>query len=205
MNPNSTASKLIVIFLELIIPIIGYAFWNWDFVFIMLFFAIDWFVLVIFQTIKIRECYKLRLSSKDRQYLGLSLFFILSKFIGTILVSIVICTIVIPDFNFEHELMRFLAYKDSGIAQGYFLVPLCLLNGYLMYQRDFVKPQLQHNKKVREIFRKSVAIHIIIFVICLFVAALSYFFQLEEIILLYIALACILAGKLYFQILRPNL
>jgi len=204
MDPNSRVSKLALILVELLIPVIGYVFWNWDFVFIMLFFALDWFVLVIFQFVKIRQCYKLPLKPLDKQYLGVTMFFILSKFVATICITIGVCYISIPDFNLEHEFTRFLSYKDSGIAQGYFLIPICFLNGYLMYKRDFVKPKLHETKTTKEIFKKSVVIHITTFIVCSAVATLTYFFKFEEIVLLYISLTCILIGKLYFQVVKTN-
>ncbi len=204
MDPNSKASKLIFILIELLIPIIGYVFWNWDFVFIMLFFALDWLVLVIFQFVKIRQCYKEPLSPSDKQYLGVTVFFILSKFIATICITIGVCYITIPNFNLEQEFIRFITYKDAGIAQGFFLVPLCFLNGYLMYKRDFVQPKLYQTKTAKEIFKKSVVIHITTFIVCSAVATLTYFFKFEEIVLLYISLTSILIGKLYFQVVKSN-
>ncbi len=204
MNPNSTSSKLILILLELIIPLIGFLFWKWDFVFIMLFFALDWFVVVLFQFVKINVCLKRELDMSDKRFIGLTAFIILSKFLGSLMIVIGVCYTLLPNFDLSSEFERFLSYKDSGMAQGYFLIPLCLLNGYLIYQRDFAKPKLYETKSIREIFMKSFTIHIVVFVICIIIAALAIYLKLSPEVLLYIALGTIFAGKVYFQILKTN-
>ena len=204
MNPNSTSAKLILILLELIIPLIGFLFWKWDFVFIMLFFALDWLVVVLFQFVKISVCFKQELKTSDKRFIGLTAFIILSKFLGSLLIVIGVCYTLIPNFDLSAEFERFLSYKDSGIAQGYFLIPLCLVNGYLIYQRDFAKPKLYETKTIREIFMRTFTIHIVVFVICIIIAALAIYLQLSPEVLLYIALGTTLAGKVYFQILKTN-
>lgn len=204
MNPNSTSAKLVLILLELLIPLIGFLFWNWDFVFIMLFFALDWLVVVLFQFVKIRVCLKKEIESSDKRYLGLTAFIILSKFIGSLMIVIGVCYTILPNFDLTAEFERFLSYKDSGLAQGYFLVPLCLLNGYLIYHRDFSKPKLYEHQTIRQIFGKTFAIHIVTFIVCILIAALAIYLHLSQEVLLYIALGTILTGKVYFQILKTN-
>jgi len=204
MNPNSNSAKFVLILLELIIPLIGFLFWNWDFVFIILFFAIDWLVLILFQFLKMRECLKLGLRKSDKQYMALTILVLLSMFLATVFILTGICYISIPKFNLSAEITRFLSYKDSGIAQGYFLIPLCLLNGYLIYQRDFLKPKIYQIKTIREIFSRTFTIHITIFIVCSIIGSLVYFQHFNEVILLYIALGTIFIGKIYFQLIKPN-
>jgi len=120
------------------------------------------------------------------------------------MIVIGVCYTILPNFDLTAEFERFLSYKDSGLAQGYFLVPLCLLNGYLIYQRDFSKPKLYEHQTIRQIFGKTFAIHIVTFIVCILIAALAIYLHLSQEVLLYIALGTILTGKVYFQILKTN-
>lgn len=204
MNPQSNSSKIVLILLELIIPLIGFLFWNWGFVFIMLFFALDWFVLLLFQFVKMRQYLKLGLNPTEKRFLFTISSVLLCTFLSTLSIAMVICYISVPNFNLTQEIIRFLTYEDTGIQQGYLLIPICFLNGYMIYQRDFSKPKTHHIKTVKEVFAPSVTIHIVTMMFSSIVGALTYFLQLNGEVLLYIALASILLGKVYFQIIKSN-
>lgn len=43
-----------------------------------------------------------------------------------------------PQIDFYKEFIQFLSYKDMGIAQGYFLLPLIALVGFQRYKMEFL-------------------------------------------------------------------
>jgi hypothetical protein len=43
-----------------------------------------------------------------------------------------------------------MTYEDMGVSQGLFLIPLMILNGYLVYKQQFLMPARYRTLEVRE-------------------------------------------------------
>jgi hypothetical protein len=45
---------------------------------------------------------------------------------------------LVPTIDFTKEMLAFWKYKDMGIEQGYFLLPLIVIAGYQRYKMEFL-------------------------------------------------------------------
>ena len=201
---NGIPGKLLLIFTELLIPILGYFFWNWDFIFIMLFFVIDWFVLILFHFVKINTYRKLGFNAQDKQFVIRASILFISSFLAALTIAILSFNKIIKNFSLTSEISDFMHYKDTGIEQGYLLIPICLLSGYLIHKREFILPKVVEFKTIQSVFKNSIIIHLFIPAVVSIICILGYLCQLSTEVLLYISLGCIIVGKVYFQTIKSE-
>lgn len=129
--------KLIQIFADIIIPLLGFLIWNWSFYFILLFFLLDYFVFNVFSFVKHQKIVK---------YNGSHSFFPMKELLYTLVIVYFSCLLIfmalpmIGPFDFKKDTWNFLAYEDMGIAQGYVLLPLLVYGGYAQYKLQFLIP-----------------------------------------------------------------
>lgn len=104
---------------EVVLPLIGVFAWNWSFDFICWFYAIDLFINALVGLIRHRRFHN---------SMGLILPWI--EFV------LVILLVDLSGNNCWDSWKNFLAFKDIGIAQGYVLVPLVLVNEWMRWKLE---------------------------------------------------------------------
>ena len=114
-----TDSRIQRILAEVLLPLIGIFAWQWSFDFICWFYAIDVFFNAIVGLVRHRQF---------RTPIGFAL-----PWLELIMVLILI---VLSGKNVWSSFNDFLAYKDMGIAQGYILIPLILLNEWMRWKLE---------------------------------------------------------------------
>ena len=114
--------KLIQLFGDALIPLLGFFWWGWSLYFIILFYLIDYLSNEIFRHIKSRKIVTYqKVKNSKWLYKGLiSATLLLGSYV---LIHFAMRTIH-PDINFTKEIVKFWTYKDLGIEQGYILLPL---------------------------------------------------------------------------------
>lgn len=135
--------KFIQLIGDLIIPLIGYFYWNWSLYFIVVFLIID---------LIIKEIYVIKKSTLiiHSQHFNQQNPKIKNRVL--ILTSIVILSIAIlfshlffygfiKEFKVTEELYKFVMYKELGIPQCLILIPLLFLGGNLQFKMEFIKPK----------------------------------------------------------------
>lgn len=131
---------LVQTLLEALIPVIGYFEWGWDLSFILLFYLLDWLLAFGILVAKGRKRFSYSRNAAEKKLL-------VRRIASGFLLLIVTCAVIglgvvflQPDLSWPQRIVDFLAYEDMGIAQGYVLVPLILLNGILLYRQQFLLP-----------------------------------------------------------------
>jgi hypothetical protein len=122
---------------ELVIPLLGYFFWDWSLLFILLFYLIENLFFSYFRIETIREIKKTVLKTEQkREYQDLvkSFFLWLIEFI---LVHIFIM-LIYPNQSFTTEWINFFMYQDLGIPQGIILLPLIYFSSQMKKKQDVI-------------------------------------------------------------------
>ena len=113
---DSRVQRLIA---EVLFPLMGILFWDWTLNFIVWFYAIDLILTAVVNVVRNRKT--ILLFEIALPFAELSLLFLI---------------IFISSNGIGASFFAFLSYKDMGIAQGYFLVPILLLNEWLKWKME---------------------------------------------------------------------
>jgi hypothetical protein len=134
---NKRTTFFIQLIGELVIPLLGYFFWDWSLLFILLFYLIENLFFSYFRIETIRVIKKTVLKTEQkREYQDLvkSFFLWLIEFI---LVHIFIM-LIYPNQSFTTEWINFFMYQDLGIPQGIILLPLIYFSSQMKKKQDVI-------------------------------------------------------------------
>lgn len=149
MHPNRI--KLIQTLGELLIPLLGYFFWQWNFYFIALFYFLDLIANTCFLPLKLSKIEgTANLKTKIIQHY---LFYVLSL-IGIFCLGVLLSGKIIPNFDLIAQSKSFFLLKDMGIAQGFFLIPLVFYAAYMQYKMEFLIPKKFSQISVNQLLKK---------------------------------------------------
>lgn len=191
---------LVLLIAELIIPVLGYFFWNWDYSFILLYYAFDWIFFLIFQGIKLRKRLQITASKDERGNAIRAIIIYSGSFLVSIAAILYVSEQVDPHFDFIDRFNAFMRYKDMGFEQGYLLVPLCFLNAYNAYKRQFVLPNIAERLTVSQFIGISLVQHLILTSAVIIISATILLGNLSPNIFLVACIFGVFAGKAYFQL-----
>lgn len=134
--------KLIQAFGELLIPLVGFFFLDWNLYFILLFLFIDLLVTEVFLNFKAAKIhnYSPGVNPKKKWYF-LAGFSALLSFLLIVLSHIAV-KYISGEANFQEQFVEFLMYEEMGIPipQGVILLPLVALGNYQQYKMFFLMP-----------------------------------------------------------------
>ena len=131
--------KLILAFGELLIPILGFYWWQWDLHFIFLFYYLDVVASLVIYAVKIRKIELFRSGKWNLQHhFPAILKWYMSVIVGLIFFEIGLM-FVYPELNLMNSLIDFLSYEELGIPQGIIILPLIALMNYQQYQLLFIQ------------------------------------------------------------------
>lgn len=130
-------NKLILLIGDVIIPILGYFFWNWNVYFIFLFLFLDLLSYNILYFYKHRKIQRFRNASINKALFTLHA----SSLIITTTLLFVGYTYLfnsIQSTSYTTEIVAFFLYKDMGFAQGYILLPIIIITALMTYKTEFI-------------------------------------------------------------------
>jgi hypothetical protein len=127
MNRQEKIASLIG---DIVIPILGFFFWNWSIYFICLFFLLDQL------SREVSQVYRMRYIKTQVQISYRSYFLNLLIFIAFFLMAHWYNFMLHPTINFAHEMNAFFWYQDSGIAQGFILFPLVIFSERMRFKMN---------------------------------------------------------------------
>lgn len=136
---------------ELVIPLLGYFFWEWTLHFVILFFSLD---LILGHTFTVLKLRKINLYNPEKNPVQEMRKFAIT---GTILVLIILFVANVGVFSVETEpdfatsLKNFFFLKEMGIPQGFVLLPLLILINIQFYKITFLNPQRYRTMTVKEL------------------------------------------------------
>lgn len=174
MRINPTYIQLIG---DAIIPLLGYFLWDWGLYFIVLFYVLDYVcneIITHFKAAKIKQALNLAPGKKNQDLLSLSLL-VFTLFLVHIAVGR-----IQPTIDFLHEIIHFLTYKDLGIEQGYFLIPLVFFTGYQRYKMEFIATGKFAKTPLNQLWTAHYKIHLLILSLCALVIGSASFFILPD-------------------------
>jgi hypothetical protein len=193
---NKRTTFFIQLIGELVIPLVGYFFWDWSLLFILLFYLIENLFFSYFRIETIREIKKTVLKTEQkREYQDLVISFFL-WLIECILVHLFIM-LIYPNQSFTTEWINFFMYQDLGIPQGIILLPLIYFSSQMKKKQDVVFT-IRNMKSVDELillkvnFRQS-WVSIAIWGV---IIGMNYFVSLHELINLSFVLLILIARGL---------
>lgn len=130
--------KFIQLLGDAVIPLMGFFWWNWSLYYIVLFYLLDYLSNEVILNLKSKKITSYQEIDSKIWVKKASMSFLLFL-IGIVLVHLSM-KMLHPKIDFYKEFIQFLSYKDMGIAQGYFLLPLIALVGYQRYKMEFLMP-----------------------------------------------------------------
>ena len=94
-------------------------------------------------------------------------------------------TLVVKDaeFNLLKELIDFWNYKDMGFAQGYILIPLVIVMGFMQYKNEFILPKLYENQSLEFIWKKHIKALIVLLSFSSLTFGILQFIKINDLIL----------------------
>ena len=130
--------KIIQLIGDAVIPLLGFFWWNWSLYFIVIFYLLDYLSNEVILNLKSKKITTFQEIDSKIWIQKASLSFLLFL-LGIVLVHLSM-KMLHPQIDFYKEFIEFLSYKDMGIAQGYFLLPLIALVGFQRYKMEFLMP-----------------------------------------------------------------
>lgn len=171
--------KYLQLITDAIIPLLGYFFWHWNLYFIVLFYLLDYLAYEVFSHVKARKVSSLK--QDNSTWLKLGIVSIVLFVLNSVLVQITMKSLV-PTIDFTKEIIAFWNYKDMGIEQGYFLLPLIVIAGYQRYKMEFLMTGMFQKITIRQIFLKDIQAQLIALGFIALTFGLSYFIVFPEIV-----------------------
>jgi len=171
--------KYLQLITDAIIPLLGYFFWHWNLYFIVLFYLLDYLAYEVFSHVKARKVSSLK--QDNSTWLKLGIVSIVLFVLNSVLVQITMKSLV-PTIDFTKEIIAFWNYKDMGIEQGYFLLPLIVIAGYQRYKMEFLMTGMFQKITIRQIFTKDIQAQLIALGFIALTFGLSFFIVFPEIV-----------------------
>lgn len=171
--------------IEALLPILGYFYWSWDASFILMFFLIDWLLYWVLTLFKARKRIDFSGNETEKQIATRHLAIAFLCILSTSLAVFFTLPNMHPDFSWTERIWAFLSYSDMGIQQGFILIPLMTLSGYLTYKQQFLLPQLFRKYPVSQFTRESVKQGIILSLAFGITLLISRFIHIPDEVLLF--------------------
>jgi hypothetical protein len=165
---------------DAIIPLLGYFFWHWNLYFIVLFYLLDYLAYEVFSHVKAKKVTSFK-KEHNNKWLKLGMISAVLIVVNVVFVHITMKALV-PTIDFTKEMLAFLKYKDMGIEQGYFLLPLIVMAGYQRYKMEFLMTGLFQKITIHQIFTKHIQAQLIAFGFIALTFGLSFLIVFPEII-----------------------
>ncbi|WP_300663538.1 hypothetical protein [Fluviicola sp.] len=187
---------------EALLPVLGYFYWSWDASFILMFYLIDWLLFWVLTLFKARKRLDFSGNETEKQVAAKHLAIAFLCILSTSLAVFFTLPNIHAGFSWAERIWAFLSYSDMGIQQGFVLIPLMVLSGYLTYKQQFLLPQLFRKYPVSQFTQESVKQGIILSLVFGITLLISRFVQIPDEVILF---GTVLGVVIYRLITRGNL
>jgi len=179
--------KYIQIIGDAVIPLLGFFVWNWNIYFILLFYLLDLLVKEVVMNFKSNRIVKFQseIGLNNNSSKNELKFRFLSSIILIFSLFVIHFALVVKDneFNLLKELIDFWNYKDMGFAQGYILIPLLIVMGFMQYKNEFILPKLYENQSLNFIWKKHIKALIVLLSFSSLTFGILQFVKINDLIL----------------------
>lgn len=175
--------------LDIIFTILGYFFWDWSLLIIIIFYLLDFF---ISETFTYRKIWK----SKQAQEVKLNPIFYISIF--CFLASVIAMTLYIKwifEIEFNPENNQWVSIKEFMKSDGIFFIPLIGLNYYLMDKMTFFKLKKEYQFDVSKEIKRQFILLISGIILAIIGLLLYQFISVKDITFI----AIILIGRAIYE------
>lgn len=162
---------------DAIIPLLGYFLWDWSLYFIVLFYLLDYVCNEIIIHLKVHKTNRSNATETMSRSKGMFSFLLLVSVLFIVHVAV---KRIQPTIDFPNEIVHFVTYKDLGIEQGYFLIPLVFFTGYQRYKMDFIATGKFTKTSSKNLWNAHIKIHLLILSLCSLVIGSASFFVLPD-------------------------
>lgn len=176
--------KIIRLLSDLLIPVLGFYFWDWNLYFILLFFCLD---MVAGEITLFLKAKKIAAFQADPQIRNGRVFGIISLLLLSLnIVFIHLGVFAINEgFAFKKEVISFLAYEEMGIKQGYILLPLIGLMAFSQYYSEFLVVKKYEFIRYKELFKRNFQLKFAILIFTTLLSLVAVGLALKEEVLLW--------------------
>lgn len=178
---------------DAVIPLLGFFAWNWSIYFIFLFYILDLITREVIFHLKARKINDFqktpRIEYGKQKSFGLALMIII------ILMMHLVSWLLNPKIEFVHEIISFLTYTEMGIPQGFILVPLVALAGYMQFKTEFVLPEMFKKMTIQKLLTQHVRSSLYLVLLGLFILVISFFVKNNQ----WLILVLIVFSQMIFQ------
>jgi hypothetical protein len=179
--------KYIQIIGDAVIPLLGFFVWNWNIYFILLFYLLDLLVKEVVMNFKSNRIVKFQseIGLNNNSSKNELKFRFLSSILLIFSLFVIHFALVVKDneFNLLKELIDFWNYKDMGFAQGYILIPLLIVMGFMQYKNEFILPKLYENQSLNFIWKKHIKALIVLLSFSSLTFGILQFVKINDLIL----------------------
>jgi len=195
---SADRNRIVQLMGELLIPFLGYFWWNWSLYFIFLFMFLDlisYHVLYYYKWRKIADFHSYRSVQPDFKQLTLHLVTLIVFLIGIFLGYSALLN-HLEKTSESAEILRFITYRDMGFAQGYVLIPFIALQAWMSFRVEFLMKGKFATQSISALFREYLQ-NDILSVLLLAVFSAFYFFGVQwSLLYLFVGLLALLVYRL---------
>jgi len=150
--------KIVQLIGDVTIPLLGYFVWEWSLYFIVVFFIIDLAIKDIYAIKKSTLIIHSQHFNQQTPKIKNIKYIIISNLIlsAIIVISHLFFYDFFENFKLNEELYTFMMYKELGIPQIFFLIPLLYFGTNLQYKMEFIKPKHYLTINYQKFWKKQI-------------------------------------------------
>jgi hypothetical protein len=163
---------------DLILPLLGFFWWNWPLYFIVFFYLLDYLSTEITMYFKSGKISYHMFVNRDLQFTKFAISLaLLCCALGLTFLAV---KSIVPNISLSTAFIRFLAYKDMGFAQGYILIPLVGFIAYQRYKMNFIAGKIYETVSFNSIWNSHFRLHLLVIAGAGLAFGLSLIFHLPD-------------------------
>lgn len=174
---------------EAIIPLLGFYYWNWNWYFILLFLILDALAKEIILHLKSNKIYATQGGDKLKRIWFLQGLKSAGLSIIVLLMLHGMYYMNHTNVDFTNEILRFLSYKEMGIAQGWVLIPLVVVSVWMPYKYQFLKLGLQTKTQLSKLWTGQLGYKLLVFTLVVVGALIHTLVHLPDFVFVWASVA----------------
>lgn len=190
--------RIIQLFLEAAIPVLGYLFWDWSVYFILLFYILDMFADYVITHLKSDKILKDQDGEKS-DWIKWGIFGLLTFAFAIGMMHLAVYSMS-PQIDFAKEVVAFWSYKELGLEQGYVLIPLVFFAAFQQYKMEFLLPVRYRTVHLKALWLSKMTAFVIITAFSGIITAVSQFYVFHDAV--YVFGIVVLVGLYQYRVRR---
>lgn len=174
MNQQAKITQLLG---DMVLPIIGFYWWDWNMLFILFFYILDVSISTVFTFVKTKTINSFH---KSNYYPWKHIIIILLGYILSFYLVYYLIVTISPKISVGNEMVHFLMTKEWGIPQFILLFPLLILGGYMQFKMSFLVPKANETTNIDSLWHEHVKLFMLIVGVIALLLGLSIWIVFPE-------------------------